>query len=790
MDSAGHDDDDDPRLMELETLAAIFPEIRHSHRPSRPDARSRSEYTVQLELPVEPTRPVTVVFPAASSASNATHATHATHATRAGPTHDGRIGNGVAPTTSLTTRNVTPGPEPVDTLLVSHLPPLSLSITLPDGYPSEKAPRVSLTTVPPWLASTTLRALEDDGPRLWEEAGRDMVAFTYIDHLQREAENVFGTMSAEGVLEVNPEHKLAVLDFDMNAKRAAFEKETFECGICLDPKKGTKCHRMMDCHHVFCLQCLEDFYNDAITEGSISTVRCLMPNCAKQRALPSAGKAAKSKVFISPSELLQIGLTEDTVKRYVNLKYKTELEADKDTIYCPRQWCNGAARSTKHRKPQGLDFAESTALSFSTGQEMDNHGGDEDADADAVAEQTLQASKTNKKFDPADLLCICEDCGFAFCGRCLQTWHGEFVRCMPKRSQDELTEEEKASLEYLQLHTSPCPTCNAPAQKTHGCNHMICSRCDTHFCYLCSSWLDPANPYKHYNSQPNGKVTSCYMRLWELEGGDGDDVGLGFVGGRGAGGGGAGVHVDAADAAAAAVADAAAVVAGLRAELEAEELIRMVPDIEEPDTDEGNGEQEEAGPHRPHVPVNPDGNNAVEVAREAPLVLRVMDNQPRREPAPQPPPLQPLRGQVGGGRGRGRGRGQGQGVQGRGRAHVHGRGPEQGRRHDHGGDARAVGNNGNNDNRPRGGHHHQHHHNHPQAARRARAGGRGAGAGAGAPRHAVQNEAAADGHAGADALDAAQEAWVRRFVQMALLDVEDQVDGEESDSDDGDWRIR
>jgi E3 ubiquitin-protein ligase RNF14 len=40
-----------------------------------------------------------------------------------------------------------------------------------------------------------------------------------------------------------------------------------------------------------------------------------------------------------------------------------------------------------------------------------------------------------------------------------------------------------------------------------------------------------------------------------------------------------------------------------------------------------------------------------------------------------------------------------------------------------------------------------------------------------------------------DGLDPAQEAWVRRFVQMALNDEEDLVDGD-SDEDDGNWVIR
>lgn len=173
----------------------------------------------------------------------------------------------------------------------------------------------------------------------------------------------------------------------------------------------------------------------------------------------------------------------------------------------------------------------------------------------------------------------------------------------------------------------------------------------------------------HYNSQGNGKVTSCYQRLWELEGGDGDDVGLGFIGGREPGGGGGvgvDVDVDAAAAAAAAIA------------LAAEELFQLMPEIEEPVTDESEGEDEEGLPHQ--LPANPNGN-PVAIAREAPLVLRLLEHRPRQEPAPQPQPQpqprrqpqpqrrqpqpQPHRGQPGGrGRGRGRDRGRGRAREG------------------------------------------------------------------------------------------------------------------------------
>ena len=145
--------------------------------------------------------------------------------------------------------------------------------------------------------------------------------------------------------------------------------------------------------------------------------------------------------------------------------------------------------------------------------------------------QTYDRNAPQEKLPPpAERLAICEDCNFAFCKVCKASWHGEYFTCFP-RSQFELTVEERASEDYMKLHTQPCPTCDARAQKTHGCNHMICFKCDTHFCYLCGAYLDRGNPYQHYNTAKG----SCYMRLWELEGGDDGEFGQGFEGGAGGG---------------------------------------------------------------------------------------------------------------------------------------------------------------------------------------------------------------------------------------------------------------
>jgi E3 ubiquitin-protein ligase RNF14 len=59
-----------------------------------------------------------------------------------------------------------------------------------------------------------------------------------------------------------------------------------------------------------------------------------------------------------------------------------------------------------------------------------------------------------------------------------------------------------------------------------GCNHMKCYQCNTHFCYLCGSWLSPDNPYPHYS-----KAGPCHNKLWDMEGGDNGE-GNAFAGAR------------------------------------------------------------------------------------------------------------------------------------------------------------------------------------------------------------------------------------------------------------------
>jgi E3 ubiquitin-protein ligase RNF14 len=487
--------EEEDRSMELSSISAIFPEIKIDER---------YPFRATLDIPITPSDPLLVKF-------------------EQGPEN---FQAPMTPPTSLDTNDAGVDGEALDEHAqraaqnmhdihqLSHLPPLTLDIELPLGYPSEKPPIFNIATSPQWLPPAQIAKLKDDGKRLWEDCGKDMIVYTYIDHIQQMTESAFGIANnRDEPVKLHRGLKIALLDFDIKTKREKFEHETFECGVCLEPKKGANCHRMLLCSHVFCVPCLQGFYNSCITEGDVDSVRCMAPDCGKgsnpapaqgnrdAAIIPKMKKKRKHDRSINPSELLQIPLEHEMVQRYVFLKRKKRLESDKTTVYCPRQWCQGAARSKKHPKPK-----DPMVDDLSDSEDDDNI-----MEFDPMGEESQLPPM-------ADRVSICEDCGYAFCCVCKKGWHGELERCSPRR-EAELTAEEKATDEYMQLYTRQCPTCKTPCQKQMGCNHMICFQCNTHFCYLCSAWLSEDNPYQHFNTLDS----SCFNRLWELEGGDGVD---------------------------------------------------------------------------------------------------------------------------------------------------------------------------------------------------------------------------------------------------------------------------
>ena len=208
---------EDERRVEMDCLAAIFPEMV---------TNAQDPYSASIELPVNPNTAVKVLFPASVEGSVPTLPTLPTlpHSESSGD--DGQLA--LQPAQNLESHNL------------CYLPPLQLHITLPKGYPSECAPIFKLSTYPGWLSRSYLNELQDNGMRMWEEGGHTEVVYGYIDFLQQAAENAFGHSDGDALV-VSQEFKIALLDYDIKATQAAFDKETFECGVCLGKIQHAKC---------------------------------------------------------------------------------------------------------------------------------------------------------------------------------------------------------------------------------------------------------------------------------------------------------------------------------------------------------------------------------------------------------------------------------------------------------------------------------------------------------------------------------------------------------------------
>ncbi|KAI5806561.1 hypothetical protein DFH27DRAFT_348919 [Peziza echinospora] len=421
---------------------------------------------------------------------------------------------------------------------LSHLPPILLKIRLPDGYPTEKPPQMELESE--WIPRDVKLKLEAEIYRRWRDT-RDYVLYDTIDILQQEAKQGFGLLDRakeqDIALLLQQDLEEGFIAFNKKIIKDIFNQGTYSCGVCLEPKKGFACHSLYPCGHIFCTGCLQDFYTSCITEGEVSSVKCLDVSCILNKKPPKApapivqaedddATAAPPKAVIAPTlrpeELEEIGISDDLVTRYRLLKRKAALEADPATIYCPRAWCKAPSRwslaevekqiGTRDFYLTEKHYEDKKAALLNPPPPVESE------EIKQVVEENIsenpEAPEVPETPTKEERLDCCSSCGYAFCNVCWRGWHGEFVHCRPVPLV--LTEEDIASMKYMETFAAHCPTCDAPVVKSAGCNHMIC-KCATHFCFLCSSYLEPGNPYKHFNNES----LPCYMKLWEGEEGDG-----------------------------------------------------------------------------------------------------------------------------------------------------------------------------------------------------------------------------------------------------------------------------
>lgn len=414
--------------------------------------------------------------------------------------------------------------ESVISTSVSYLPSVDLCFWLPEKYPYEEPPRFELQS--PILEKTVLSGISSELVTLWNDL-KDQVLFTMVDFLQQKTEEYANIIGSE-YIKCNGDQALyqQLIVHDEEKRKFSFENASFTCEICQRHLKGDKCVKFCECGHVFCRDCLRDFFASLIDSGDVEKVHCPDFECGKQA--------------LSARE------------NYLRLDTITQENFDFDQF-----------RQKIMKPPIKLDILQMVLGTDSTGvalyeRYMSIYTDHQHA---LIAKLfPLRLVSCPRKNCPSmifrentqERLVVCRKCDYAFCNTCRKSYHSSSIDCTRSKTEavyqtvaiedieiwiaegkstprgnelrckyglellrkvaDEYTMDQlfNEMLKENSYDFSKCPTCDIVIQRLEGCNKMRCTHCYTFFCHMCSAFLDPDHPYDHFKD----RASPCYNRLF------------------------------------------------------------------------------------------------------------------------------------------------------------------------------------------------------------------------------------------------------------------------------------
>ncbi|KAG7830341.1 hypothetical protein KL920_001979 [Ogataea angusta] len=396
--------------------------------------------------------------------------------------------------------------------LISNLSPIELCFTLRDKYPQEEPPHVELRGAQ-WIVPSNKDAIVASLIGLWQDY-REVVLFSIIDYLKERSRDAFGVIDFSQPLVLDKKTYEQYLEADLQAKRNQFNLSTFMCEICQNDKKGLAVQRFDPCGHIYCNECLREYFTSNILRGELDNIHCPSFDC--------------TKAYVETNDRLSRGLVDQDMKQFEKEFFEVPLTKEflnriVDPELTERYWkLNTTYKFEKYRR----------LFPFRVAQCPRRH-----------------CAKYFLRKDENDLLSICPDCKMAFCFGCLHSWHGDLNSCRNYLGEKIPLEDIQLWLEHdpdsqvrnnlafkygrkaivfaVEEHLSDmmfeeliesgeagivrCPSCSLLIQRSDGCNKMTCSRCRTYFCNLCGETLSRTDPYSHYNNPMN----ECFRRLFD-----------------------------------------------------------------------------------------------------------------------------------------------------------------------------------------------------------------------------------------------------------------------------------
>ena len=81
-------------------------------------------------------------------------------------------------------------------------------------------------------------------------------------------------------------------------------------------------------------------------------------------------------------------------------------------------------------------------------------------------------------------------CGYDLCFSCLEEYHAP-ATCEQVEEWNLKSLKEADNAQWIVTNTKKCPKCFTRIERNHGCNHMVCTKCQYEFCWVCmGSWKE------------------------------------------------------------------------------------------------------------------------------------------------------------------------------------------------------------------------------------------------------------------------------------------------------------
>ncbi|XP_015124119.1 E3 ubiquitin-protein ligase RNF14 isoform X2 [Diachasma alloeum] len=425
-------------------------------------------------------------------------------------------------------------------ITICHLPPLTLFVPLPKDYPSLSPSEFTLRCS--WLRLKDIAKLCKKLDEIWNENKGVEILFTWVAFLQNETleylglennlnidyaytfyktalEKVQKTGTAneasgndtnkasktiamrdkiiqkknyrryrgkrqiidqraiiDRLINRNPVHYL--LDYNEKRLSIEFKKKFYTCKICFIDKSGESCTLFKPCLHVFCKECVSGYLEVRIEDGAVQNICCPEDKCTSE---------------VNPGQIKEL-VSSELFAKYDSTLLSATLDTMLDIVYCPRRNCQYPVSKEANEKMASCPCCQYT---FCVYCRMVYHGVEPckytSAEKQKLVNEYENASDTQKQM--------------------LENRYG--------KKQLQILIENTMSENWISNNSHNCPHCNAAIEKSDGCNKMTCGRCNTYFCWLCSSRLNHETPYSHYQDSQS----KCYRMLYRglIEDEDSDD---------------------------------------------------------------------------------------------------------------------------------------------------------------------------------------------------------------------------------------------------------------------------